>query len=77
MVQAVFPLCIAHQTITAVAAPCLARQALPQALQAVMPVALTALGCVLRCLPVRRVPILATRMGVDRASARSAIIRPS
>jgi glucans biosynthesis protein C len=77
LTQAVFPFYIAHQTIIVIAAPWLARQGLHQGLEAALLVALTALGCVLVFLVVRRVPILSTCMGVDRARAGSAIIRTS
>lgn len=77
LTQAVFPFYIAHQTIIVIAAPWLARQGLHQGLEAALLVALTALGCVLVFLAVRRVPILSTCMGVDQARARSAIIRTS
>ena len=78
LTQAVFPFYIAHQTIIVVAAPWLARQGLHQGLEAALLVALTAAGCVLVFVVVRRVPVLATCMGVervDKTTAGSAIIR--
>jgi hypothetical protein len=48
-----------------------------QALQAALLVAFTAVGCVLVFLLVRRVSLLATCLGVDRARHGSAIIRTS
>ena len=67
LTQAVFPFYIAHQTLIVIAAPWLARQGLHQGVEAALLVALTAAGCVLVFVAVRRVPILATCMGVDRA----------
>lgn len=75
LTQAVFPFYIAHQTIIVVTAPWLARQGLHQGLEAAILVAITAAGCVLVFLAVRRVPLLAACMGVERMPAGSAIIR--
>lgn len=75
LTQAVFPFYIAHQTIIVVTAPWLARQGLHQGLEAAILVAITAAGCVLVFLAVRRVPLLAACMGVERVPAGSAIIR--
>ena len=75
LTQAVFPFYIAHQTIIVVAAPWLARQGLHQGLEAALLVTLTAAGCVLVFVAVRRVPLLAACMGVERAPAGSAIMR--
>jgi len=81
LTQAVFPFYIVHQTLIVLAAPWLARRGLPQAIEAALLVAFTALGCVLVFFVVRRVPVLATCMGVDRSRNRrgagSAIIRTS
>lgn len=69
LTQAVFPFYIAHQTFIVVMAPWLARQGLPQGLEAALLVAGTALGCVVVFVAVRRVPVLASCMGVERGKA--------
>lgn len=66
LTQAVFPFYIAHQTIIVVAASWLARQGLHQGVEAALLVALTAVGCGLVFIVVRRIPMLALCMGVDR-----------
>ena len=69
LTEAVFPCYIAHQTLTVVAGHLLAPLRWPLALEALALVGVTLVGSVLVWLLVRRVPVLAACMGVQRRAA--------
>jgi hypothetical protein len=67
--EAVFPFYVVHQTVIVVAAPLLAAQAWPLALEMAALVSLTAAACVLSFVLVRRVPGLRSLFGVQMSKA--------
>jgi peptidoglycan/LPS O-acetylase OafA/YrhL len=73
LTEAVFPAYIVHQTVIVLAAPSLARQGWPLGWEMLALLACTALACAVLYLAVRRVPLLAAAMGVERRGGRGAL----
>jgi hypothetical protein len=73
LTEAVFPAYMVHQTVIVLAAPSLARQGWPLGWEMLALLACTALACAVLYLAVRRVPLLAAAMGVERRGGRGAL----